>query len=103
MQRLVTNGMKRRDFLFRSVVASVTAATLRGRAIAAANPFDPTTGPWRTFEVTTSVTLAPGKTAKAWIPIPSFSEPSWMKPGDTLEVEISGIGTLRTRIVDERV
>jgi 2-keto-4-pentenoate hydratase/2-oxohepta-3-ene-1,7-dioic acid hydratase in catechol pathway len=27
--------------------------------------------------------------------------PLWMKPGDTLEVEISGIGTLRTRIVDE--
>jgi len=25
-----------------------------------------------------------------------------MKPGDTLEVEISNIGTLRTRIVDER-
>ena len=28
--------------------------------------------------------------------------PLWMKAGDTLEVEISGIGTLRTRIVDER-
>jgi 2-keto-4-pentenoate hydratase/2-oxohepta-3-ene-1,7-dioic acid hydratase in catechol pathway len=27
----------------------------------------------------------------------------WMKPGDTLEVEITGIGTLRTRIMDERV
>ena len=27
--------------------------------------------------------------------------PLWMKAGDTLEVEISGIGTLRTRIVDE--
>jgi 2-keto-4-pentenoate hydratase/2-oxohepta-3-ene-1,7-dioic acid hydratase in catechol pathway len=28
--------------------------------------------------------------------------PLWMKPGDVLEVEITGIGTLRTRIVDER-
>ncbi len=28
--------------------------------------------------------------------------PLWMKPGDMLEVEISGIGTLRNRIVDER-
>jgi 2-keto-4-pentenoate hydratase/2-oxohepta-3-ene-1,7-dioic acid hydratase in catechol pathway len=28
--------------------------------------------------------------------------PLWMKPGDVLEVEISGIGTLRSRIVDER-
>ncbi len=28
--------------------------------------------------------------------------PLWMKPGDTLEVEITGIGTLRTQITDER-
>jgi 2-keto-4-pentenoate hydratase/2-oxohepta-3-ene-1,7-dioic acid hydratase in catechol pathway len=28
--------------------------------------------------------------------------PLWMKPGDVLEVEISGIGILRNRIVDER-
>lgn len=28
--------------------------------------------------------------------------PLWMKAGDTLEVEITGIGTLRTRIVDEK-
>jgi 2-keto-4-pentenoate hydratase/2-oxohepta-3-ene-1,7-dioic acid hydratase in catechol pathway len=27
--------------------------------------------------------------------------PLWMKPGDVLEVEISGIGTLRTRVVAE--
>ncbi len=27
--------------------------------------------------------------------------PVWMKPGDEIEVEISGIGTLRNRIVDE--
>ena len=32
----------------------------------------------------------------------SRKPPLWMKPGDTLEVEITGIGTLRTRIVDER-
>jgi 2-keto-4-pentenoate hydratase/2-oxohepta-3-ene-1,7-dioic acid hydratase in catechol pathway len=28
--------------------------------------------------------------------------PLWMKPGDTLEVEISGIGTLRAHVVAER-
>jgi 2-keto-4-pentenoate hydratase/2-oxohepta-3-ene-1,7-dioic acid hydratase in catechol pathway len=28
--------------------------------------------------------------------------PLWMKPGDVLEVEISSIGTLRNRVVDER-
>jgi len=27
--------------------------------------------------------------------------PVWMKPGDVLEVEITGIGVLRNRIVDE--
>ena len=32
----------------------------------------------------------------------SRKPPLWMKPGDTLEVEITGIGTLRTRIVNER-
>ena len=28
--------------------------------------------------------------------------PLWMKPGDVLEVEISGIGTLRSRVVDDK-
>ncbi len=32
----------------------------------------------------------------------SRKPPLWMKPGDVLEVEISGIGTLRARIVNER-
>jgi 2-keto-4-pentenoate hydratase/2-oxohepta-3-ene-1,7-dioic acid hydratase in catechol pathway len=32
----------------------------------------------------------------------SRKPPLWMKPGDTLEVEITGIGVLRARIVDER-
>src|SRR5580700_4691036 len=32
----------------------------------------------------------------------SRKPPLWMKPGDTLEVEISSIGTLRTHIVDEK-
>jgi 2-keto-4-pentenoate hydratase/2-oxohepta-3-ene-1,7-dioic acid hydratase in catechol pathway len=29
------------------------------------------------------------------------SPPVWMKAGDVLEVEITGIGTLRTHVVDE--
>jgi len=32
----------------------------------------------------------------------SRKPPLWMKPGDVLEVEITGIGVLRSRIVDER-
>lgn len=31
----------------------------------------------------------------------SRNPPLWMKPGDVLEVEITGIGTLRARVVDE--
>jgi 5-carboxymethyl-2-hydroxymuconate isomerase len=30
-----------------------------------------------------------------------FDPPIWLKPGDTLEVEVSGIGTLRNPIADE--
>jgi 2-keto-4-pentenoate hydratase/2-oxohepta-3-ene-1,7-dioic acid hydratase in catechol pathway len=33
----------------------------------------------------------------------SRKPPLWMRQGDVLEVEISGIGTLRARIVDERI
>jgi 2-keto-4-pentenoate hydratase/2-oxohepta-3-ene-1,7-dioic acid hydratase in catechol pathway len=33
----------------------------------------------------------------------SRKPPLWMKPGDALEVEITGIGTLRARIVDEHI
>jgi 2-keto-4-pentenoate hydratase/2-oxohepta-3-ene-1,7-dioic acid hydratase in catechol pathway len=32
----------------------------------------------------------------------SRTPPVWMKAGDVLEVEITGIGTLRTRVADER-
>jgi len=32
----------------------------------------------------------------------SRKPPLWMKPGDVLEVEISGIGTLRAHVTDER-
>jgi 2-keto-4-pentenoate hydratase/2-oxohepta-3-ene-1,7-dioic acid hydratase in catechol pathway len=32
----------------------------------------------------------------------SRKPPLWMKPGDVLEVEISGIGTLRAHVADER-
>lgn len=31
------------------------------------------------------------------------SPPVWMKPGDTVEVEIGGIGTLRNQVIDESV
>jgi 2-keto-4-pentenoate hydratase/2-oxohepta-3-ene-1,7-dioic acid hydratase in catechol pathway len=49
-------------------------------------------------------TLAPGDVIATGTPEGvghSRKPPLWMKPGDTLEVEISGIGLLRVRIVDE--
>jgi 2-keto-4-pentenoate hydratase/2-oxohepta-3-ene-1,7-dioic acid hydratase in catechol pathway len=49
-------------------------------------------------------TLSPGDVIATGTPEGvghSRKPPLWMKPGDTLDVEISNIGTLRTRIVDE--
>jgi len=49
-------------------------------------------------------TLSPGDVIATGTPEGvghSRKPPLWMKPGDMLEVEISGIGTLRTRIVGE--
>ena len=51
-------------------------------------------------------TLSPGDVIATGTPEGvghSRKPPLWMKPGDTLEVEISGIGTLRTRIAEEGV
>ena len=48
--------------------------------------------------------LAPGDVIATGTPSGvghSRSPPLWMKPGDLLEVEITGIGTLRAHIVDE--
>jgi 2-keto-4-pentenoate hydratase/2-oxohepta-3-ene-1,7-dioic acid hydratase in catechol pathway len=50
-------------------------------------------------------TLAPGDVIATGTPEGvghRRNPPLWMKPGDVLEVEISGIGTLRSRVVDER-
>jgi 2-keto-4-pentenoate hydratase/2-oxohepta-3-ene-1,7-dioic acid hydratase in catechol pathway len=50
-------------------------------------------------------TLSPGDVIATGTPEGvghSRKPPLWMKPGDVLEVEITGIGTLRSHIVDER-
>ncbi|HYQ07134.1 MAG TPA: fumarylacetoacetate hydrolase family protein [Xanthobacteraceae bacterium] len=49
--------------------------------------------------------LAPGDVISTGTPEGvghSRKPPLWMKPGDTLEVEITGIGVLRAQVVDER-
>lgn len=73
--------MKREAFIRGSAAFSFGVAGLRGAARAASDPFDPSPGVWRSYDVTTTVVIAPGDAAKAWIPIPSFTESTWMLPG----------------------
>ena len=52
--------------------------------VAATDPFDPVPGAWRGFRVTTTCTFPRQGAVQAWIPIPSFTEASWMKPRDSV-------------------
>lgn len=71
-------SLSRRDVLKAGAAASVAAAMpiLPARA-----GFAPQAGKWREFEVSTRLSIenATGLT-QAWIPLPAFSEPSWIKP-----------------------
>jgi transglutaminase-like putative cysteine protease len=73
--------MKRHEFIGGAGALSLGIGGLRGIAKAASDPFDPANATWRSYDVTTTVSLAPGDAAKVWIPIPSFGESSWMRPG----------------------
>ncbi|HTV91528.1 MAG TPA: transglutaminase domain-containing protein [Verrucomicrobiae bacterium] len=73
--------MKRQAFIHGAAALSFGIAGLRSIARAAGDPFDPTAGAWRAYDVKTTVSLAPGDAAKVWIPLPSFTERSWMLPG----------------------
>lgn len=62
--------------------ASVAATSLPFAAGAAI--FDPKPGAWRSFEVTTRVEiLKPEGAVRAWVPLPSFDDAAWMRPGDS--------------------
>ena len=75
--------MKRRQFLHASACL-IGASGLGAQALAdTTDPFRPRPGAWRTYELTTDVILAPGKAAKSWLPVPSFDEQIWMRPGQT--------------------
>lgn len=46
--------------------------------------FAPKPGAWRSFEITTDLTLADGPgAAQAWVPLPAFYGAGWMRPGET--------------------
>jgi 2-keto-4-pentenoate hydratase/2-oxohepta-3-ene-1,7-dioic acid hydratase in catechol pathway len=56
--------------------------------------------------VSTIMTLKRGDIISTGTPIGAgarFDPPKWLKPGDVLEVEASGIGVLRNEVVDEAV
>jgi transglutaminase-like putative cysteine protease len=90
--------MKRDDFLRRGLAVSMLAGVPRlALGKAEDDPFAPVAGPWRTFRLTTLVTL-PGspQPVRAWIPVPGFVESDWMRPGATTwESEASSASVVR--------
>lgn len=72
-------SVTRRDVL--KAGAAVSAMTALPAWPARAE-FAPQPGTWRKFELSTRLDIAgsPG-TTQAWIPLPSFSDPNWSRPG----------------------
>jgi transglutaminase-like putative cysteine protease len=71
--------MNRRDLLKAGLAASTLG--LVPRLASAAGEFSPTPKGWRTVALTTKV--EPNFATKAWIPLPTFSEADWQRPGKT--------------------
>ncbi|HTU70672.1 MAG TPA: transglutaminase-like domain-containing protein [Candidatus Baltobacteraceae bacterium] len=44
------------------------------------DPFAPSPGAWRTFRLVTDLSFSREGAVQAWVPIPSFTQASWMKP-----------------------
>lgn len=72
--------------------AALPALSLLGKGAAAATAFEPKPTDWRTFEVTTRITIGEGgKPVRAWVPLPHTEESDWFRP---LENNWSGNGDL---------
>src|SRR5471032_945783 len=71
--------MNRRDLLKAGLAASTLG--LAPRLASAAGEFSPTPKGWRTVALTTKV--EPNFATKAWIPLPTFGEADWQRPGKT--------------------
>jgi transglutaminase-like putative cysteine protease len=71
--------MHRRDVLKAGFAAGTTA--FLPCLASAAGEYTPMPKGWRTFTLTTRV--EPTFATKAWIPLPTFSEADWQKPGTT--------------------
>ena len=77
--------MKRRRFLQQCAALSVTAGyPAAAQALPMLDPFAPIPGPWRTYEITTTIELVNAQgPAQAWIPLPAFAQPGWIRPQAT--------------------
>ncbi len=73
-------AMERRDFLKAGAALTVAAALPRSAgAVDAA--FAVTPGAWRSFQITTRLEIAqPRGVSQAWVPLPSVSDPNWIRP-----------------------
>ncbi|MGZ3508636.1 MAG: transglutaminase-like domain-containing protein [Vulcanimicrobiaceae bacterium] len=74
--------MDRRRFLQQGAAFSaLVAIPAVARAVPAGDSFVPGPDAWRTFEITTTIELdASNGPAKAWVPLPAFTESEWMRP-----------------------
>jgi transglutaminase-like putative cysteine protease len=77
--------MNRRQLLQQSAALSVAAGfPAAALALPMLDPFAPSPGPWRTYEITTKIELVSAKgAAQAWIPIPAIAQPNWIRPGQS--------------------
>ncbi|MFG1300819.1 transglutaminase-like domain-containing protein [Xanthobacter sp. V3C-3] len=79
----------RRDLLkagaFAATAAMLPRAAFAQGAAGAAAPavFAPQVGQWRSFQIVTTVEiLKPEGRVQAWLPVASFTNPDWFKPGE---------------------
>lgn len=75
----------RRDLLKGGLLAATTALLPRATFAQATAPavFAPQVGKWRSFQIVTTVEiLKPEAKVQAWLPVASFSNPDWFKPGE---------------------
>ncbi len=74
--------MSRRSLSRRRVLQAGLAATMPLPVLAQQRPFDPQPGPWRTFDVTTTVQVAePKGDTQLWLPVPDL-DTDWQRTVD---------------------
>ena len=95
--------MKRRTFLQAAAATPIVAAF--PRAFAQQLPFEPKSGPWRSYEIVTRVEVVkPAGRVQAWIPLPSVNgeyqqvaADSWT--GNTASAKVTSDGTYGARML----